>query len=189
MRAAFRRYRVLCALFALDAAVLSLFYLLRGDRALMTAFTEGITQPLKLALGKFFTLFPFSAAEWLYVFAILAALCFCVYALDDALRAKHRLRRAVRHGATLLCAVLTAYTVFTVLWGANYYAGGFCEKSGVAPREISVEELTLVTAYFAENAAAAAKGMVKSHMKRLSTMAEYLGLPPPAIMPPSTGNS
>ncbi len=157
MRVLFRRHRVLCALFLLDAAVLSLFYLLRGNRALMTAFTERVTQPLKLALGKFFAFFSFSAAEWLYVFAILAALCFCIYALDDALRAKHRLRRAVRHGATLLCAVLTAYTVFTVLWGANYYAGGFCGKSGIAPREISVDELTRVTAYFAENAAAASK--------------------------------
>ncbi|MBQ2830732.1 MAG: DUF3810 domain-containing protein [Oscillospiraceae bacterium] len=162
MKAAFRRHRVLCALFALDTAVLSLFYLLRGNKPLMTAFTEHITQPLKLALGRFFAPLPFSAAEWLYVFAILAALCFCVYTLDDALRTKHRLRRAARHGATLLCAVLTAYTAFSVLWGANYYADGFCDKSGVSPREISVEELTRVTAYFAKNAAAAAKDTARS---------------------------
>lgn len=154
MRALFHRHRALCVLFSFDAAALSLFWLLRGNKSLMTAFTKHVTQPLKLALGRFFALFPFSAAEWLYVFAILAALCFCIYALDDALRAKHRLRRAVRHALTLLCAALTAYTLFSALWGANYYADGFCDKSGIVPREISVEELTRVTAYFAENAAA-----------------------------------
>ncbi|MDE7243636.1 MAG: DUF3810 domain-containing protein, partial [Oscillospiraceae bacterium] len=45
---------------------------------------------------------------------------------------------------------LTAYGLACVLWGVNYYADGFQEKSGVYAQPVTAEELDRVATLFAE---------------------------------------
>ncbi|MFR6394940.1 MAG: DUF3810 family protein [Oscillospiraceae bacterium] len=53
-----------------------------------------------------------------------------------------------RFALTAVCAVLTVYAGFSLLWGVNYYAESFQQQSGVYARESTPEELAQVTEYF-----------------------------------------
>ena len=58
-----------------------------------------------------------------------------------------------RFALTAVCAVLTVYAGFSLLWGVNYYAESFQQQSGVYARESTPEELAQVTEYFARQLA------------------------------------
>ena len=60
---------------------------------------------------------------------------------------------------TAVCAVLTVYAGFSLLWGVNYYAESFQQQSGIYARSCTVEELEAVTADFARQLAEAADGV------------------------------
>lgn len=108
-----------------------------------------VTGRIRDALAAFFYLLPFSAAEWLYALFILTALAWVPWFV---LRVRRSARRpdAVYGGALgLVCLLLTAASLYCVLWGVNYYASGFQEKSGVRAQPAATEELTRVTELFA----------------------------------------
>ena len=46
-------------------------------------------------------------------------------------------------------AVLTVYVLFCLLWGANYYADSFTDKSGIDVGPVAVDDLERVTRQFA----------------------------------------
>ncbi|MGM9662845.1 MAG: DUF3810 family protein, partial [Oscillospiraceae bacterium] len=111
---------------------------------------SAVTQAMKDGYARLWYLFPFSVVEWLYVAFILGVLVWLVVLL-------HRLRTRPNKGRTayggflgLACLCLTALGLYCVLWGVNYYADGFQEKSGVYAQPVTVEELERVTVYFAE---------------------------------------
>ena len=144
-----RQEKITYAILAADALALAAFFVARGSRAAMNFFTESITNPLRRAVGTVCDLVPFSVAEGLYVAAGIALLLFLW-------RGVVAIRRAEQKGAVfasrlvrLAAALLTLYTAFTLLWGANYYADGFREKSGLAAPGVAPEELVYLTLYFA----------------------------------------
>lgn len=59
----------------------------------------------------------------------------------------------------MLDVFLTVYAAFSLLWGANYYADDFCDKSGLSPAPVAYEDLLHVTRYFA-NCLSLASGQV-----------------------------
>ncbi len=119
-----------------DLAFLAAFLLARRSRAAMNALTEGFTNPLRRMLGRLCECVPFSVAESLYVLAAMGFLAFLVLGVRAVARSRHR--------SGTVYALL-----FCLLWGANYYADSFTDKSGLAAEPVAVDDLERVTRQFA----------------------------------------
>ena len=140
-----------------DLAVLGLYLALRHDRGLMNGFADRITTPLKGALGRLCALTSLSVMELLYVLAGAAALAYVVGSVIAVVKARGRRGRRA-YGAVLLAAdvCLTVYALFCLLWGVNYWTDSFQDRSGITAQPVAAEDLEAVTAYFAQQLAAAA---------------------------------
>ena len=139
-----------------DLAVLGLYLALRHDRELMNGFADHITTPLKGALGRLCALTSLSVMELLYVLAGAAALAYVVGSVIAVVKARGR-RGQRAYGAVLLAAdvCLTVYVLFCLLWGVNYWTDSFQDRSGITAQPVAAEDLEAVTAYFAQQLAAA----------------------------------
>ena len=140
-----------------DLAVLGLYLALRHDRGLMNGFADRITTPLKGALGRLCALTSLSVMELLYVLAGAAALAYVVGSVIAVVKARGR-RGQRAYGALLLAAdvCLTVYALFCLMWGVNYWTDSFQDRSGITAQPVAAEDLEAVTAYFAQQLAAAA---------------------------------
>lgn len=140
-----------------DLAVLGLYLALRHDRGLMNGFADHITTPLKGALGRLCALTSLSVMELLYVLAGAAALVYVVGSVISVVKARGRRGRRA-YGAVLLAAdvCLTVYALFCLMWGVNYWTDSFQDRSGITAQPVAAEDLEAVTAYFAQQLAAAA---------------------------------
>lgn len=136
-------------------AVLVLFSLLRESRAAMNALVYGVTLPLEQLFGRACAALPFSVAELLYVLAAVTAVVLLVLMVRYLVRSRQRGRAAYRCALFVLDLFLTVCAVFSLLWGANYYADDFCNRSGLSPEPVAYEDLVRVTQYFADNLAEA----------------------------------
>jgi len=152
-----KEYRKLHRWLLAAAAVLAAFYLARGSRPLMNALARYVTQPLKRGLAAVSYLTSVSLAEvWYFVLA--AALFFYLtWAVRRIIRRKRKWRSVYGFAMGLVCAGLTVWAAFCLLWGVNYYTDNFQEQSGVYARGVTVEELRQVTAYFAGQLSAASE--------------------------------
>ena len=154
MKAFLRKYKKLHIWLLADLLALLAFFSLRGQRPLMNAIADHFTGPLRRGLGKLSHLVPFSVMELVEVLAILAAAGYVIWSAVSVARAKGR-RRERACGLTLgaLCAVLTVWAGFCLLWGVNYWTDGFQDKSGIHARPVALEDLRAVTEYFADRVA------------------------------------
>ena len=140
-------------------AVLVLFSLLRESRAAMNALVYGVTLPLEQLFGRACAALPFSVAELLYVLAAVTAAVLLVLMVRYLVRSRKKGRAAYRCALFVLDVFLTVCAAFSLLWGANYYADDFCDKSGLSPAPVAYEDLLHVTRYFA-NRLSLASGQV-----------------------------
>lgn len=136
-------------------ALVILFELLKGRQNIMSAWVFGVMAPLERALGRLWSLFPFSAAE------VLAALFLtgCVIWLIRAIILVFRQRAPLpflRRVTALISAWLWLWAGLCWLWNAAYYVPAFAQREGLSTAPYSVEELAAVTEYFARQAAALA---------------------------------
>ena len=122
---------------------------------------SGVTQVLKDGYARFWYLFPFSVVEWFYVAFIVGAAAWVVVLI-------YRLRTRPDKGHTayggllgLACLCLTAYGLYCLLWGVNYYADGFQEQSGIYAQPVTAEELDRVTTDFARRLTELADGVAR----------------------------
>ena len=81
-----------------NLGVLAAYFLCRGNRAWMNALADGLTTPLKQALGRLCYAVPFSVMEVLYVLAGMLAIAYIVWSIVAVVRAKGR-----RGGRTYRC--------------------------------------------------------------------------------------
>ena len=160
MKALLLRHKKLHLWLLANLALLSAFLLARRSRGAMNALTEGFTNPLRRMLGRLCECVPFSVAEGLYVLAAMGFLAFLVLGVRAVVRSRHRSGTVYALVLGLGNAVLTVYVLFCLLWGANYYADDFCDKSGLTPEPVAYEDLLYVTRRFA-NALALASGQVE----------------------------
>lgn len=146
----FKKYQKLHIWLIVDLALIALFWLTRHSRPLMNALTTYVTEPLKRAIASITYLVDFSVAELIYVTAILVGVVLLpcgVRALVESRRKWQTLYRMVLGAA---CTALSIYVGLTLLWGVNYYADSFQDKSGIYAREASVEELQELTRIMAQ---------------------------------------
>ena len=136
-------------------AVLVLFYLFRGNRAAVNFWVYSVTLPFEQFLGRACAALPFSVAELLYVLAAVTAVVLLVLMVRYLIKLRQKGRAAYRCALFVLDLFLTVYAVFSLLWGANYYADDFCDRSGLSPEPVAYEDLVRVTQYFADHLAEA----------------------------------
>ena len=112
---------------------------------------SGATQIVKDSYARFWYLFPFSVVEWFYVLFILGMIAWAAVLLHRVrTRRGHRADAAYGCAVGMACLGLTAYGLYCLLWGVNYYAAGFQEKSGLYAQPVKVEELDRVASWFAQ---------------------------------------
>ena len=141
----------------IDILVLGAFFLFRGQRAWMNAIDSYVTGPLRKALGKVCYLVEFSVMELSVVLAILAGIAYVAWSIYAIVKAEGR-RGARIYSAVLTagCVGLSVYAVFCLLWGVNFWTDSFQEKSGIYAEPVAIEELLMVTVYFAQELSEAA---------------------------------
>jgi len=157
MRDSLRQHKAALTVAALDIVFFAAFHLLKGRLSLANFWVERITTPFKLVLARLFAPLPITVMELFYGALVLWLLYWLVKTLQQVKsNPGARLRCLAQR---LLQPVLVAATLagsFCLLWGVNYYADGFQEKSGVSARAVAVEELYAVACYFTEGVNASA---------------------------------
>ena len=129
-----------------------LFYMLRGNRLVMDFWVYQVAAPVEQALGRLWSFVPFSGMELLIALFLLGNLCWLIRAIALAVRGggvSSLGRRLLALGAVWLWL----WCAFCWLWNAAYSASTFAQRSGLEEKAHSVEELALVTAWFAQEAA------------------------------------
>ncbi len=157
MKALRKRYILISA----SAVLILLFHLLSGHRKLMNALAEG-TLPLRQALGRICSVFPFSVAELLCTLGVLALIAWLVWTVVSVLRCRPRLLTFWKRLSLLLAVALILYLLLCILLGASYRGDSFQDRSGLRGVPQSVETLREVTEFFTERLAASASTVPRS---------------------------
>ena len=153
----FRAHRKLHICLLAELLLLASFLVAREHRTWMNAMEDYVSAPLRLALSGITYRAPFSVMEVLYALAALAAAGYVIWSITAVARARGR-RRSRGYGAVLGagCIGLGIYLLSSFLWGVCYYTDTFQDRSGIRAEEVSLADLTAVTAWFAENLAESA---------------------------------
>ena len=138
-----------------DLILLALFPLVRRQKSWMNALNDRFTGPLRRGLGRLSYRTEVSVMEVLWILAVLAALAYLLWNIRAVVRAGggQRVRRAYAGALGAVCAGLSVWVLFCLLWGVNHWTDSFQDKSGIRARPVALEELTAVTEYFARQAA------------------------------------
>ena len=150
MRAFLKRHRAVHIWALLVAALFGLYAYGISSRQAANA-VSAVTQAMKDGYARLWYLFPFSVVEWFYVIFILPVIIWVGVLVIRTVKGPERGHRLYGGMLGLACLCLTAWGLYCVLWGVNYYADGFQEKSGIYAQPVEVEKLEQVTRYFAEN--------------------------------------
>ena len=151
MKAFFVKHKKLHIWLLADLLLLAAYFLCRENRAWMNFWTEEITTPLKRSIGKVCYLTEISVMEVLCVLAVLACAADVILAVRALVRAKGRRGScAYRWSLGAACIGLSIYGGFCLMWGANFWADSFQEKSGIYAEPVAQEDLLAVTIYFAQ---------------------------------------
>ena len=160
MKNFFSRYKKLHIWLLILLFLLALFLIFRTDRDLMNWLVTEVTQPMKDAVASVCYLVSFPVIEILYILAGAWVVIHIVVSAVKIHRSKGRRRSAAYRGfLILLCVVLTVADWFCLVWGINYYADGFQEKSGLYAQDVEPSELYRVAAYFTEELNAASQAV------------------------------
>ena len=136
---------------ALVSALLILLHLAtRGNHQLMVWLSENLVRPVHGLLAWLCSYAPFSVAELVICLAVIGTVVYIIYEIARLIRRTEKLKRVYIIIVTLLAVLLFVYAGFCLLWGIYYYGDDFQAKSGLKAEEISVEQLSEVTAYFAD---------------------------------------
>lgn len=150
MGAFLRRHKAVHIWLAGVAALFGVYWYGISSREAADA-VSAVTQRVKDGYARLWYLFPFSVVEWFYA-AFIVGIIVWLAVLFHRVRTRRGRRLEPAYGCVMgiLCLCLTAYGIYCVGWGVNYYASGFQEKSGIYARPVTVDELERVTLYFTE---------------------------------------
>lgn len=155
MKAFLRRYRAQLRWLTGLAAFFAVYFPLRTCRGAMNWLCSRVILSLEQALGRLCSVTSVSVAEVLILSGIFAAVFYLAWQVRCLIARPQKGQRAVRMALTVLCAGLSIYAGFCLLWGVFYGADSFQDKSGLTARGGTVEELTALTERFAREVSAA----------------------------------
>ena len=143
---------------ALDLVVLVAYGVCRGNRAWMNAFASQVTGPLKEALGRLCYRTEISVMEVLAAALVIGTVLYVLASVVMVVRAARGGRGRRAWGAVLgaVCTGLLIWDGFCLLWGVNYWTDSFQDLSGIYAQPVRQEDLTAVTAEFAQQLSQAA---------------------------------
>ena len=121
-----------------------------------------VTQRLKETFAALWYIIPFSVVEWLYVAFILGCIVFVVMLVIRVCKSSEKWHTLYGGVLFLVCVCLGVWWYYCMMWGVNYYADGFQEKSGIYAEPVTVEELERVATEFAIHLAEIADEVVRS---------------------------
>ena len=124
----------------------------RNDRRIMQAVYRGVVRPIHLALISWTGKVRFSIAEIVILLTGISILIWFASSIIRLIKHPEKAKQCLKIVLALISIVLCIYAGFCVLWGVYYYSEDFSENTGIRSRDISVEELETVTAYFAAKA-------------------------------------
>ena len=133
-----------------SAAIIGRQRAFRSNWTVMHGLSRGLVRPIRLFLATLTGKVSFSVAELLILLFSISLLVWFTVSVVLLVRRPEKLKRGFSMFLTLLSVFLSIYAGFCVLWGVYYYGEDFEKNTGIAAREISVDELESVTAYFAE---------------------------------------
>lgn len=148
VKAFWKRNRGLHLWLLISGGAVLLFQFFKQNRRVMDFLAGHITAPFQYFLGRLCSLLPFSCAELGIALLIFAVLFFLGQTLFRLIRKKGRLMLLYRRLMGLLCAGLTVYAGFCLLWGVYYYTSGLEEKTGVVAKPSSIDSLYDTTMVF-----------------------------------------
>lgn len=162
MKAFFLRHKKLHIWLLCDLAALGLFYLVRGNTALMNALAEHITAPARRAIAALTYRTEVSVMEVLCLLLALLAVLYAAWSARAVLRARGEgLRRLYSALLGAGCFGLSLWAAFCLLWGINCWTDGFQTRSGIYAGPVSREDLAAVTVYFAQKLSESAGEVVR----------------------------
>ena len=143
---------------AVPALCLGGFRLICRDKALVNTLVWDYTSPLKHAIARLCGLLPWNTAEVCWTIGVLGAIALVGSSAAALIRCILRRRQGaaspgsllLRRGLVILAAALWVYLGYTALWGINYYADTFSERSGLEGRRTTAAELSLLLNAFAD---------------------------------------
>lgn len=135
-------------LLGLSVMVMLGYFLLRDNKKLMEAVSEGAVRPYHRLAGRVSGLAGFSVAELFYALLVLGVLIYLTRAAVLLIRRGGRAVRAYRTVVSLLTAAATLYAGVCLLWGVYYYAPGLPERIGIEAGPVAVQDLENVTLWF-----------------------------------------
>ena len=161
----FKAHRKLHIWLLADLILMAAFLLARGHRDWMNALERFVSAPIRRFLGSLSGRVSFSVMEALYVLAAILAVTYAVWSIAAVVRAGGR-RKNRAYSAVLgaVCAGLSICAATCLLWGVCYYTDTFQDKSGIHTEEVSLPDLTAVTAWFAENLTETAAQVPRNEM-------------------------
>ena len=117
----------------------------------MNTITAYVTHPFQQAMGQACDLVPFSVAEGFWLLFVAGCMWYVGHAVFLLIRRRgERLATALQKLLGACVIGLSVALGFTLLWGTNYYAASFEERTGIEDAPVSVEQLAAVTRLFAE---------------------------------------
>ncbi len=135
---------------AVPGLFLLVFTGVKHSKKLMNTLVFRVTTPVKHGLGWLFGGLPFAMAELIWAVGVIAAVVFLIRTVYLLITRGDKLGRFLRRFLAGLSAALIVYSCYTVMWGANYYADSFQQRSGITARGCSAEELKALTERFAQ---------------------------------------
>lgn len=147
-----RKYRGYHIWFLTLLVLLGCYEFFKENQAAMNFVVDGVTTPVKRFLAWLCNWNPYSVAELLIYGGIGFGIAFLLKTGWDLIRKPKKGSILYRRVIFLCCFLLTFYTGFCGMWGINYYADSFEEKSGIYGRPASIEELYQLTSFFAARA-------------------------------------
>ena len=137
----------------LPLALVILFELSKGNQGIMSGWVWFVMAPLEQALGRLWSVFPFSAAEVLTALFLVSCVVWAARAVVLVFRQKAPLV-FLRRLVALASVWLWLWAGLGWFWNAAFYIPSFAQREGLSAARWSVEELSAVTEYFAWQAAA-----------------------------------
>ena len=155
------------------AALVGLFFLLRGNGAAMDFWVFTVLAPTAQWLGRFWSAVPFSVMECVVAAAVAGTLLWLIRSVVLLVKKGGRgafLRRLLALGA----AWLWVWCALCWMWNATYYASTFSQRSGLNAGPCTLRELTTVTAYFAWQTAQLSDDVPRDEEGRFSLSREEI---------------
>ena len=143
---------VIIAVSVLPVVIIALFYILRTNSDVMWWATTYISAPIRMFLGMFTSVYPFSMMEVLIVASIIGFIYYIIRTIMLTVRRRGKLKILGKRALTLFVTLAYVWGIFCWLWNVGYHAPGFAQRNGFTGYGVNQQNLTAVTRVFAQRA-------------------------------------